>query len=149
MQSTKMKKLLYIFLVVSVIFSACEKEEENPTNNNISIQNMVGVWHASSFFLDGLDYTTVAGVGIIEFILKSDMDFQSNIYVVGNVAPPETNDGIWELNGSELEINYETGENIRYNINSFTGNSASLTLLEYTDDGDTIHNTGSCNLVKQ
>ena len=28
-----MKKLLYIFLAVSIIFSACKKEEDEPTNS--------------------------------------------------------------------------------------------------------------------
>ena len=52
-----MKKLLYIFLSVSIIFSACKKEEEEPanTNNNNSgnntvvnndPSNLIGEWHS-------------------------------------------------------------------------------------------------------
>jgi len=53
-----MKKLLYIFLSVSIIFSACKKEEEEPanTNNNNSgnntvvnndPSNLIGEWHSA------------------------------------------------------------------------------------------------------
>jgi len=38
---------------------------------------------------------------------------------------------------------------VRYNINSLTNNTASLTLLEYLNNGCSEYSTGSCNLVKQ
>jgi hypothetical protein len=47
-----MKKLLYTFLAVSIIFSACEEEDAAPTNTNNNNNNntgnsssLVGVWH--------------------------------------------------------------------------------------------------------
>ena len=51
-----MKKLLYTLLVVSVIFSACEKEEETPTNNNKNNSALaIGDTHQGGivFYLDG------------------------------------------------------------------------------------------------
>jgi len=47
-----MKKLLFSFLAVSVIFSACEKEEEEPINNNSELA--IGDTHQGGiiFYLD-------------------------------------------------------------------------------------------------
>ena len=47
-----MKKILYTFLAVSIIFSACEKEEENPstnTTNNTSLTLDQTIWEVTSF----------------------------------------------------------------------------------------------------
>jgi len=48
-----MKKLLYTFLAVSLIFSACEKEKEEPTNNtnnnNSSLTIEETIWEVTSF----------------------------------------------------------------------------------------------------
>tara|TARA_B110000211_G_C13969726_1_gene504404 strand:- start:14 stop:1117 length:1104 start_codon:yes stop_codon:yes gene_type:complete len=43
-----MKKLLYIFLSVSIIFSACKKEEEEPVNNNTG-NTTVLTWEKTYF----------------------------------------------------------------------------------------------------
>ncbi len=53
-----MRKLLYIFLAISIIFSACEKEEEEeetPTNNNGNNNLSIGAYHQGGviFYLDG------------------------------------------------------------------------------------------------
>ena len=48
-----MKKLLYTFLAVSIIFSACEEEDTAPnTNNNTTgtIEDVVGVWLFQGFY---------------------------------------------------------------------------------------------------
>ena len=45
-----MKKLLYTFLAVSIIFSACKKEDEDPTNN--SSPSIVGSWNVVSMAYD-------------------------------------------------------------------------------------------------
>ena len=45
-----MKKLLFTFLVIAVIFSACEKEEETPTNNTATT-------YAFSCKINGADFT--------------------------------------------------------------------------------------------
>ena len=72
-----MKKLLYTLLAVSLIFSACKKEEEEPTNNNtnITVQNIVGVWNINSLVYDDIDYTTVPGFESAAFIINSDNTF--------------------------------------------------------------------------
>jgi len=144
-----MKKLLYTLLAVSIIFSACKKEKENSSNTNItiSVSNMVGVWNATSFILDGIDYTTIAGIQSLDVIIYSDMTFEERRLVANE--PPFVFPGNWELSGSVLIFTYDTGEYVRYNINSLTNNTASLTLLEYLNNGCSEYSTGSCNLVKQ
>ena len=59
-----MKKLLYIFLAVSVIFSACEKEEDSNSNSsiNITVSNMTGIWEATSLVLDGANLSSLATI---------------------------------------------------------------------------------------
>tara|TARA_B110000008_G_scaffold56223_1_gene55739 strand:+ start:140 stop:625 length:486 start_codon:yes stop_codon:yes gene_type:complete len=82
-----MKKLLYTFLAVSIIFSACKKEDEEPNNsgnnntgNNSSgtIADVVGVWNYVGHY-DALgnlydDWTTVQEncVAQSNLILQSD-----------------------------------------------------------------------------
>jgi hypothetical protein len=52
-----MKKLLYTFLAVSIIFSACEEEDASPANtnnnnsgNNNNPSNLIGDWHSEEVF---------------------------------------------------------------------------------------------------
>jgi hypothetical protein len=48
-----MKKLLYTFLAVSIIFSACEEEDAAPTSTNNSsgtISDVVGVWDFKGYY---------------------------------------------------------------------------------------------------
>jgi hypothetical protein len=45
-----MKKLLYTFLAVLIIFSACKKEDEEPTNN--SLPSIIGAWTLNTVILE-------------------------------------------------------------------------------------------------
>ena len=47
-----MKKLLYTFLAVSIIFSACKKEESNEGGVNPFVP-LIGLWDYVSYELDG------------------------------------------------------------------------------------------------
>ena len=48
-----MKKLLYTFLAVSITFSACKKEDEEPTNNTSSnTPSIIGSWNVVSMVYD-------------------------------------------------------------------------------------------------
>ena len=48
-----MKKLLFLLISIPLIFSSCEKEEENPSNNNNSNTgtsgSFYGIWNVTSF----------------------------------------------------------------------------------------------------
>ena len=45
-----MKKLLYIFLAISIISSSCKKEDEDPTNNSSS--SIIGSWTLNTVILE-------------------------------------------------------------------------------------------------
>ncbi len=138
-----MKKLLYTFLAVSIIFSACTKEEES--NISITGQNIVGVWDINSLVYDGVDFTNIIGFQGASFIINSDNTFLQIAIYNGDT---ETDEGNWELNGSELTLDFD-GPVILWSINSFNGSTASLTLVEYLDGGDGAPTSGSATIVKQ
>ena len=143
-----MKKLLYIFLAVSIIFSACDKEEESNSNSNINIavSNMTGIWEATSLVLDGANLSSLA---TILYWLKADMIIEEN-YQYNNSTNIHDNTGTWELSGSNLIIYWDTGEKVTYQINSLSNTTASLILVEYLNDSGNIEfSSGSVTLVKQ
>jgi len=146
-----MKKLIYTFLAVSIIFSACEKEEEsnNSSNNNdtnITVQNIVGVWDINSLVYDGIDWTTVIGFEGASFIIYSDNTFlQVDIYN----GDQTTEEGNWDLNGSELTLDFGTSDEVKWSINSFNGTTATLTLVHYLISDVNQYDSGSATIVKQ
>ena len=144
-----MKKLLYTLLAVSLIFSACKKEEEEPTNNNtnITVQNIVGVWNINSLVYDDIDYTTVPGFESAAFIINSDNTFSQNVIFNGDL---DIDYGNWDLSGSDLVLYYDTEEEIQWSIDSFNSSTAFLTLVHYlNDDGNDEYTSGSASIVKQ
>ena len=58
----KMKKLLYTFLAVSIIFAACKKEDEvtTPVTNPVAA-SIVGIWTPTSVDIDSSLTTTING----------------------------------------------------------------------------------------
>jgi hypothetical protein len=47
-----MKKLLYTLLAVSIIFSACKKEDEEPTNSGNNNTSIIGAWTINTVVLE-------------------------------------------------------------------------------------------------
>ena len=144
-----MKKILYTLLAVSIIFSACKKVEEEPTNNNtnITVQNIVGVWNINSLVYDDIDYTTVPGFESAAFIINSDNTFSQNVIFNGDL---DIDYGNWDLSGSDLILYYDTEEEIQWSIDSFNSSTAFLTLVHYlNDDGNDEYTSGSATIVKQ
>ena len=147
-----MKRLLYTFLALSFIFSSCEKEEEsnNSSNNNSNLtltnQNIVGVWQINSLVYDGVDYTNIVGFEGASLIMNSDNTFMLvNIYN----GMQETEEGYWDLNGSEITLNYDGyGDEAKWNVTSFNGTTAVLTLVHYLVGGLNYYESGSATIVK-
>ena len=146
-----MKKLLYTLLTVSLIFSACKKEEEpnNSSNNSISVtdQNIVGVWDINSLVYDGINYTVVPGFESAAYIINSDNTFSQNVIFNGEL---DIDYGNWDLSGSDLTLYYNTEEELRWSIDSFNGSTAFLTLAHYlNDDGNDQYTSGAATIEKQ
>ena len=147
-----MKKLLYTILAVSIIFSACKKEEKsnNSSNNSISVsnQNIVGVWDINSLVYDNIDLVDFPGFNSASFIINSNNTFSQNVIFNGDL---DIDYGNWDLSGAELTLIYDTSPEIRWSINSFNGSTASLTLVEYLDPGscEPLPTSGSATIVKQ
>ena len=139
-----MKKLLYTLLAVTIIFSACEKEENsNNSSNNISI---AGTWNATSIYI-GPNQLVIPDFTTYLFYINPDNSFRQYAYAIDGSS--EDIYGIWDLNGSLLNINYDTGEYLQYTIGSVTNTTANLDLNFYIDDsGDTIATSGSATLER-
>ena len=104
-----MKKILYIFLTLSIISTGCSKEEDNiqPTQTQISTTNLdsdlYGVWDRGSYAL------TLSSNG--QFVLYSNY---SNDGSSGN----------WWVEGNNLLLQYNTGGGLGDNY-SVNGNELS------------------------
>ena len=75
-----MKKLLYTLLAVSIIFSACEKEEEEPTNTGNSntgntTATIIGAWTINTLVLESDTSSSIYFPDEISF--PSALDFVS------------------------------------------------------------------------
>jgi len=142
-----MKKLLYTLLAVSIIFSACDKEEESNSNSNINItvSNMTGIWEATSFIINGGELTNLK---TILYWLKPDMIIEENIQD-NNTYNIADNTGTWEINGSNLIIEWVTGERTTYQITSLNNTTVSLLLVEWLDNGEIEPISISASFVKQ
>ena len=84
-----MKKLLYTFLAVSIIFSACKKEDEEPTNN--SSPSIIGAWTVNTviFESDTSSYT----------FSPEDIDFLSGVeFTAGGIIYEEYANGSLDTN---------------------------------------------------
>ena len=92
-----MKKLLYTLLAVSIIFTACKKEDEEPTNsgNNTSSDIIIGDWT----FLESVIFPppTVFYFGVRHITFYSNNTFVD--YYDGSGGHGSVNDewyGTWE-----------------------------------------------------
>tara|TARA_B110000240_G_scaffold191550_1_gene234298 strand:- start:65 stop:496 length:432 start_codon:yes stop_codon:yes gene_type:complete len=143
-----MKKLLYTLLAVSIIFSACDKDQESNSNSNIDItvSNMTGVWRATSFILDD---NNLANFATIKYWLKPNMIIEENIENNNNPDNIDVNIGEWEINGSNLIIQWVTGERTTYEITPINNTTVSLLLVEWFDNGEIESITILANFVKE
>ena len=147
-----MKRLLYTFIALSFIFSSCEKEESNNSSNNnnsnltLTNQNIVGVWQINSLVYDGVDYTNIVGFEGASLIMNSDNTFMLRSIYLGEL---ETEVGDWDLNGSEITLDYDGwGDEAKWNVSSFNGTTAILTLVHYLVGGENYYDSGSATIVK-
>ena len=108
-----MKKLLYTLLAVSLIFSACKKEDEEPTNtgNNNNTGNttatIIGAWTINTLILESnMSSETLAPEDIGFF---SNLNFAANGILYETHANGEIDTNDWVIIADSLYIG-EDGE---------------------------------------
>jgi hypothetical protein len=143
-----MKKLLYIFLAVSIIFAACKKEEDN--NPPTSPASIIGGWDCTTVTIDSSVTFSYMGITIDSLsssgsfsMTAAEADFvygldflggptSGNIYVYEDPITV-TDTSTWEIVGDSLVID-EGDITFKYIV---TSNALSLIqgASEYYDDG--------------
>ena len=132
-----MKKLLYTFLAVSIIFSACKKEEDDATTPNVSI---VGVWTTTSVDIDTSVTVTMMGV-VVDSLSGSgsitmtphDADIFEEVEFTNNgkmFVDEDTAD--YTYSNNLLTVDFGNGEVEEVSC-SFTATDLSITLEETMD----------------
>ena len=114
-----MKKLLYIFLGASIIFSACKKEDEEPIT--ISSSSIIGAWTINTLILESNI--------ISDTLLPEDIGFFSN------------------LNFTTNGILYETYTNGEIDTNEWVIIADSLYIGEDGEDFVAQHQVTTTNLI--
>ncbi|MEC9209000.1 MAG: hypothetical protein VX762_01080 [Bacteroidota bacterium] len=133
-----MRKLIYTFLALSIVFAACKKEEEE--NNPPSSPTIVGIWTPTSVDLDtsltvtmmGMVVDSMSGSGTVT-MTPYDAGIEGNLQF--------TNNGNMFVDGDTLDYVYSnnmltiTDEDTTFSIPcSFTKTSLSITIYDMNMD---------------
>ena len=111
-----MKKILFLLISIPLIFNSCEKEEENPSNNNNlnTSSSIIGTWEIEH-------YTEIDEFGVVENITNIETITSTN----ENVGPEEGERWFCTVGDTSM-IFYG------YYNNIMTG----MDIREYTKDGN-------------
>ena len=125
-----MKKLLYTFLAVSIIFSACEKEESDEEGVN-SFAPLIGIWDLDSYEYEG-EITLMPTGNQYEYLSNGYRHFLYNDtiqdivqYTYTNTQITEINDGVtytstYDISASNNIMQQTFEENSEYYIYNFS-----------------------------
>jgi len=134
-----MKKLLYTFLAVSIILSACKKEDEEPTNN--SSPSIIGAWTINTVVLESDTSSSIFS--------PEDIDFLSGIeFAAGGILyetfSNELDTNEWLIIADSLYIG-EDGENF---VAKHQVTNTNLTLRGPIDDNMWLATTMTINATR-
>ena len=101
-----MKKLLYTFLAVSIIFAACKKEEEN-NNPPTSLASIIGSWTINTINLESDTSSYTFSPEDIDFLSGVEFTTGGIVYEEYANGSPDTNE--WVIIADSLYIG-EGGE---------------------------------------
>ena len=135
-----MKKLLYTLLAVSIIFSACEKEEESNSNSNSSIYSGTYIGDVDTY-INGIFHSNVS-----KTITLSELNTIDNYLMENNIFMSTT----CEISNGNLSIPNDTTASssifnvIEYGTGIFNSNNLTIELNQDNIDVNTgnIINTG-------
>jgi|TARA_B100000959_G_C14728408_1_gene519898 hypothetical protein len=137
-----MKKLLYTFLAVSIIFAACKKEEDDTTP---AVTSIVGIWNATKTTEDVSFSVSMGGVILedtsyvavsTDSLEPSSLEFLSNgtLYVYNN---EDADTATYVRNGNSLTIT-DVDTTFTLDINKLDANNLILIMdweTAYVDYG--------------
>jgi hypothetical protein len=152
-----MKKLLYLFLVLPLIFSSCKKEEgckdSAATNYNADAEeddgsctyDLIDTWQITEYILDNVDQlsgTLGMGVGFYN-------DYTYDMVLVDPIEGELWSFGSWYKDGEELIITHDEGGSQVWHIDEVNGTKAELTLIEYNAlPGEPTYTSGRAKMKR-
>ena len=144
-----MKKILYLFLVLPLIFSSCKKEEgcmdSQAANYNADAEeddesctySLVGVWNMTSTNITGLG--EIGGQFDEEYYFYSNGNWSAVTIPLGETAIMSF--GSYTSSGSSLNITYANTDDqsgsIMTTITQINGNTMSFEAVDYPQIGYT------------
>ena len=131
-----MKKLLYTFLAVSIIFSACKKEDEEPTSN--SSPSIIGAWTINTVILESDTSSSTFSAEDISF--PSSLEFVAGGILYETISDElDTNE--WVIIADSLYVG-DGGEDF---IGKYQVTNTNLTLVGPFDENMLGFTTATLN----
>ena len=127
-----MKKLIYKLLVLSIIFSACKKENDSTVNSNSSIYSGTYIGNVDTY-LNGTFHSTASKLIILSELNTINYLMENNIFMSTTC----------EISNGNLSIpNDTTAGNSTYNVieygtGIFNGNNLTIEFNQYGTDVNT------------
>ena len=130
-----MKKILYLFLTVSLIFSSCKKEEgctdTLATNYNADAEEedgsctytLVGLWDVDSYIISGTEYV---GTSIVEMyiVVNNNLTTETNTFLAD--ATTLSIAGTMSISGTTLIMTNSEGDSTTWTITLFNGSNLNI-----------------------
>jgi len=147
-----MKKLLYLFLVLPLIFSSCKKEEgcidSQATNYNADAEeddgsclySLVGLWNLDNRIIDNISqFYDVSPIYLDSGILHLYDDNTYLIWEQWNDGDNNVATGLWNIIGnSKLILDPPTKPKIQGNITNISAVRLDLSYYELIESNDSI-----------
>ena len=148
-----MKKMLYLFLIVPLVFSSCKKEEgcvdSLATNYNADAEeddgsctySLVGTWNMTAFIAGGVDAFNVSQEPhMTNGSLNINSSLAYTLTVSNSFNYTETNTGTWAQNGNTFAMtDSDSGDIESFTIDELTGSKFEISgSMDIEDNGQLI-----------